>query len=629
MSPSILPPGIEPAELVWREGVPESARFGDVYFDRNNGLEETRHVFLWHNNVPERFASVAQGGHFVIAENGFGTGLNFLAAWQAWQNHGPAHQATLHFVSVERFPLIREDLIRALALWPELQPLARELIHKYPPLVRGVHRLILAEGRVRLTLYFGDIADAWQSLDFLADAWFMDGFAPARNPSMWLDETIDQVRAHSKPGTTLATFTAVGRVRRALAAAGFDVQKTPGFGRKRDMLRGVLPADGQTAAHRPGSIAIIGAGIAGCTLARNLAGRGFPVTLIDSANGPGTEASGNVQGAMYVKLGVEFNDQTELALQALTYAQRFYETWRGEYWHPTGLLQLAQTAREADRQHRFLQRNLYPREVLYPVNREQARELSGVPTESGGLWFPGNGWLEPKRLCQALADHPTITHAWGVHVNRLRPCDGKWQLSGAHGATIVADRVVICAGHHSAGLIPVKGKFRLKSIRGQVTHLPKTGLRNPRVVICGNRYMNPALGQIAVTGATFDLHNANPLTTSESHQENIRELTAMLPAILKRKDAEKLDVSNLDGRVAFRCTTHDYQPVAGPVFNGQDNELEGLFLLTGLGSKGLTYAPVLAEYLADRLTEQPACLPAKLARRLETRRLYQTAMAIS
>ena len=103
----------------------------------------------------------------------------------------------------------------------------------------------------------------------------------------------------------------------------------------------------------------------------------------------------------------------------------------------------------------------------------------------------------------------------------------------------------------------------------------------------------------------------------------------MLPAILKRKDAEKLDVSNLDGRVAFRCTTHDYQPVAGPVFNGQDNELEGLFLLTGLGSKGLTYAPVLAEYLADRLTEQPACLPAKLARRLETRRLYQTAMAIS
>jgi tRNA 5-methylaminomethyl-2-thiouridine biosynthesis bifunctional protein len=623
MSSPLLPPGIEPAELAWRDGVPESVQFGDVYFNRDNGLEETRHVFLRPNHLPERFARVDEGGHFVIAENGFGTGLNFLASWQAWQNHGPMHRATLHFVSAERFPLTREDLTNALALWPELQPLARELIDKYPPLVRGAHRLVLAEGRVRLTLYFGDITDAWQSLDFLADAWFMDGFAPALNPSMWLSETINQVRAHSKPGTTLATFTSVGRIRRALAEAGFDVQKTPGFGRKRDMLQGVLPADGQTDGNSPGSIAVVGAGIAGCTLARNLAERGFPVTLIDSANGPGTEASGNVQGAMYVKLGVEFNDQTELALQALTYAQRFYASWRGEYWHPTGLLQLAQTPQEADRQHRFLQRNHYPREILYPVNREQASALAGVPTESGALWFPGNGWLEPKRLCQALADHPRITRAWGVKVNRLLPCNGKWHISGADGATIVADRVVICAGHVSAGLIPVKGKFRLKSIRGQVTHLPKTALQEPRVVICGKRYMNPALGQTAVTGATFDLHDANPLPTTESHQENIRELTAMLPAILKRKATERLDASELEGRVAFRCTTHDYQPVAGPVFNGHDHEINDLFLLTGLGSKGLTYAPLLAEYLADRLTEQPVCLPVKLMRRLETRRLYQ------
>ncbi|WP_417567998.1 bifunctional tRNA (5-methylaminomethyl-2-thiouridine)(34)-methyltransferase MnmD/FAD-dependent 5-carboxymethylaminomethyl-2-thiouridine(34) oxidoreductase MnmC [Marinobacter sp.] len=629
MSSPLLPPGIAPAELAWRDGVPESVLFGDVYFNRDNGLEETRHVFLQHNNLLERFPHVEEGGHFVIAENGFGTGLNFLASWQAWQNHGPAHHATLHFVSVELYPLTREDLAHSLALWPELQPLARELIDKYPPLVRGVHRLVLAEGRVRLTLYFGDITDAWQSLDFVADAWFMDGFAPARNPSMWLNKTINQVRAHSKPGTTLATFTSVGRIRRALAEAGFDMQKTPGFGRKRDMLRGVLPADRHTDENRPCAIAVVGAGIAGCTLARNLAERGFPVTLIDGANGPGTEASGNVQGAMYVKLGVEFNDQTELALQALTYAQRFYETWRGEYWHPTGLLQLAQTPQEADRQRRFLQRNHYPREILYPVTREQASELAGVPTESGALWFPGSGWLEPKRLCQTLAVHPRITPAWGVNVNRLLPCNGKWHISGSDGKTIVADRVIICAGHVSAGLIPVKGTFRLKSIRGQVTHLPKTGLQSPRVVICGKRYVNPVLGQTAVTGATFDLHDANPLPTTESHQENMHELTAMVPAILKQNDEDKLDPSKLDGRVAFRCTTHDYQPVAGPVFNGKGDDLEDLFLLTGLGSKGLTYAPLLAEYLADRLTGQPACLPERLMRRLETRRLYQADVVIS
>ena len=629
MNSPLLPPGIEPAELAWRDGVPESVRFGDVYFSRDNGLEETRHVFLRHNGLPDRFSRVPECGHFVIAENGFGTGLNFLAAWQAWLSHGPAAPATLHFISVERFPLAREDLTRALALWPELRPLADELIRNYPPLVRGVHRLVLAGGQVRLTLYFGDITDAWQALDFHADAWFLDGFAPACNPGMWLNETITQIRAHSKPGTTLATFTSVGRIRRALIEAGFDVQKPPGFGRKRHMLRGVLPVSEPAREYNPGSLAIIGAGIAGCALARNLAERGVPVTLVDSASGPGSEASGNAQGAMYVKLGVEFNDQTELALQALTFAQRFYDTWRGAYWHPTGLLQLAQSDQEADRQRRFLQRNQYPEDVLIPVTREQASELSGVATNSGGLWFPGSGWLEPGNLCRALADHPMISVSWGVTVDRLLPCNGKWHISGSDGTTIVADRVVICTGHLSSRLIPVKGRFRFKSIRGQVTHLPREAIQNPRAVICGNRYMNPALGQTAVTGATFDLNDANPLPTTESHRENIRELTAMLPSILKDTEADGVDVARLEGRVAFRCTTHDYQPAAGPVFDGEDSELEDLFLLTGLGSKGLTYTPLLAEYLADRLSGQPVCLPANLVRRLETRRLYLAEQAVS
>lgn len=626
MSETLLPPGIEPAELVWREGVPESVRFGDVYFSRENGLEETRHVFLRHNGLPDRFACVPEGGHFVIAESGFGTGLNFLAAWQAWQNQGPAHPATLHFVSVERFPLGREDLSRALALWPELQPLAQELISKYPPLVTGVHRLQLAQGRVRLTLFFGDIRDAWQSLDFLADAWFLDGFAPACNPAMWLDETISQVRAHSKPGTTLATFTSVGRIRRALAGCGFAVQKTPGFGRKRDMLRAELPAAGAAEKEKPGSIGIIGAGIAGCTLARNLAERGVPVTLIDSV-GPGAGASGNAQGAMYVKLGVEFNDQTELALSSLLFAQRFYQSWRGRYWHPTGLLQLAQSDQEADRQRRFLERNGYPRDILFPVTTDQASELAGVPTESGGLWFPASGWLEPGKLCQALADHPLISCQWGMSVSRLLSDNGKWRISGTGGADTVADQVVICSGHLSAGLIPVTGRFRLKSIRGQVTHLPRAAIRAPQAVICGSRYMNPALGQTAVTGATFDLHDTNPYPTLQSHEENLRELTTMVPAILGGEATDKPDASTLDGRVAFRCTTHDYQPVAGPVFDGQDADVDNLFLLTGLGSKGLTYTPLLAEYLADLLTGQPACLPEKLVRRLQTRRLYRKEMA--
>lgn len=621
MSDELLPPSIETAELSWHEGVPESSRFGDVYFNREDGLAESRHVFLRPNRLAERFEAVPAEGSFVVAESGFGTGLNFLATWQAWREHATNQSATLHFVSVERFPLQRDDLVRALALWPELASLAAELADKYPPMTRGAHRILLDGGRVRLTLYLGDIKEAWQGLQFKADAWFLDGFSPACNPEMWLDQALAMIKAHSKPGATLATFTSVSRVRRALESAGFLMSISPGFGRKRDMLAGTLPAEvSPNHDHIPRTVAIIGAGIAGCLLARNLAERGIPVTLIDSATGPGAGASGNRQGATYVKLGVEFNDQTELALTALCFSQRFYTRFHDQYWHPTGLLQLAWSEQEQDRQRRFLNRNAYPAEVFYPVDQHQAEQLTGVPTLTGGLWFPGSGWLEPAKLCAELAAHPLIRQQFQTDVQQLQRLANAWSIKPATGPEMVSDRVVICAGHLTPSLLPVSGRFRLKTIRGQVTHLESQSLTSPRSVICGPRYLNPAHGGVAVVGATFDLRDDNPDPTVASHKQNLKELTDLLPGILK--DTVGLEES-VEGRVSFRCATHDYQPVADELCDSEGQVSPNLFMFTGLGSKGLTYAPLLAEYLADRLSAQPQCLPSRLIRRLASRRLHQ------
>lgn len=616
-----LPPSIEPAELLWRDGIPESAQFGDVYFSRANGLEESRYVFLNRNELPERFKTIPAGGQFVIAESGFGTGLNFLAAWKAWQEHGPDHSATLHFVSVERFPLSRADLTKALDLWPELSTHATQLLEHYPPPTRGAHRLSLAGGRVRLTLYFGDILEAWDLLRFRADAWFLDGFAPSKNPEMWLDEAIDKIKDHSKPGTTLATFTAVGRIRRALSAAGFEMQKVRGFAQKRDMLVGKLPDRPVThTAGTPRSVAVIGAGIAGCLLAHNLAERGIPVTLLDSAPEPGGGASGNRQGASYVKLGVEFNDQTQLALTSLLFSQRAYAPFRNSYWHPSGLLQLAWSEQEADRQRRFLQRNDYPSEILVPVDQARATQLAGVATPCGGLWFPHSGWLEPSKLCKVLSSHPMINRRFGVRVDGLVRYREQWRISADGGNDIIADSVAVCAGHLTPALLPVTGQLRFKSIRGQVTHLEGQSVRTPSAVVCGPRYLNPAHEGIAVAGATFDLRDMNPALTTESQEQNLSELTAMLPQVLATPSHDDLPLA---GRVAFRCTTHDYQPVADEVHEADGAVHSGLYLLTGLGSKGLTYAPLLAEYLADRITGQPECLPSHLARRVKSSRMIR------
>jgi tRNA 5-methylaminomethyl-2-thiouridine biosynthesis bifunctional protein len=604
-------PALETADIEWDErGVPRSRRFSDVYFSQENGLEETRYVFLRHNRLEERFRELKPGQAFVIAETGFGTGLNFLAAWHLWQQTAP-QDATLHFVSVERYPLSRDDLARALGYWPELRPFADELKSAYPPAIAGLHRIRLAGGRIRLSLYFGDILDAWQDMAFTADAWFLDGFAPSLNPEMWLDQALGHLHHHSRPGTTLATFTAVGRIRRALADHGFAMQKVPGFGRKRDMLAGQLPPEPDMAksAGTP-TITIVGAGIAGCLLARNLAERGIDVTLLDQS-GPAAGASGNRQGALSVKPGIEYNDQTRLAISALLFSQHYYSSTTPGQWHPTGLVMLASDEKEADRQKRFLQRNRYPEEVLRPVSSAEASELAEISVPSGGLWFPGSGWVQPAELCDELIGHPRITCRVDFPVRDLQPEADGWKLNSDTGA-IAASTLVLCAGHRTPQLIPGGEHYRFKAIRGQVSYLKGSDTALPQVVLCGHRYINPPHAGMSVTGATFDLKDGNPDLTEDSHRENLTVLKHMLPD-LEIKNEPQL----LDGRVCFRCTTHDYQPVAGVITRDEQPELT---LFTGLGSKGLSYAPLLAEFLADRLSGQPEALPLSLSERLGSQR---------
>lgn len=611
MSRPTTGPALETADIEWDEsGVPRSRMFDDVYFNRTNGLEETRYVFLERSRLRQRFGALNPGESFVIAETGFGTGLNFLATWQLWADSAP-DRSILHFVSVERYPLYPEDLSRALDHWPELDALKAELIRAYPPAVSGLHRLVLAGGTVRLTLYFGDVQQAWQEMNFCADAWFLDGFAPSLNPEMWLDQTLLEVRRHSKAGATVATFTSVGRIRRGLAELGFAMDKLPGYGQKRDMLAGSLPREsGASGRNRSGTVTIVGAGIAGCLLARNLADRGVSVRLVDQS-GPGSGASGNRQGALYVKLPVDYNHQAQLALSALLFSQRHYRTFAAGQWHQTGLLQLASNDSEADRQARFLRRNQYPTEILRAVTYNEASELAGMPVPSGGLWFPHSGWLEPGTLCEQLIDHPGIDTRFGQPVKALTRCDGHWELAIGD-KTDLAETLVLCTGHLTPELLPEGDRYRFKAIRGQVSYLPEDRATLPEVVICGPRYLNPPNNGRSVTGATFDLHSQAPGLTAASHQENIQVLNEMLPGVRFQSEAQ-----SLDGRVCFRCTTHDYQPVAGAVDTAAT---PGLYLFTGLGSKGLSYAPLLAEHLADCLCGQPEALAVSLAKRLNSKR---------
>ncbi|PHQ70956.1 MAG: hypothetical protein COB93_04225 [Sneathiella sp.] len=221
-------------------GPPKSREFDDLYFSADDGLAESEFVFLAGNNLPQNWLD---SDRFVICEMGFGTGLNFLAAWKLFEETVQPHQS-LDFISFEKYPLNGEEIGLYLQPWQEvLNGRLQQLLTLYPPIIPGFHRIMLNE-RVTLTLIFDDVNEAIPKLLADVDAWFLDGFKPATNPEMWSETVIENMARLSRKGARFATFTAAGKVRRDLAVAGFAVEKVAGFGRKRDMTIGCYKGDG-------------------------------------------------------------------------------------------------------------------------------------------------------------------------------------------------------------------------------------------------------------------------------------------------------------------------------------------------------------------------------------------------
>ncbi|MBB3230095.1 bifunctional tRNA (5-methylaminomethyl-2-thiouridine)(34)-methyltransferase MnmD/FAD-dependent 5-carboxymethylaminomethyl-2-thiouridine(34) oxidoreductase MnmC [Halomonas stenophila] len=651
-APDALPPlaGLTPARLDWRrddsgETAPHSIAFDDVYFSRHDGRAETEHVFLAANRLPERFADWREARPFVVGETGFGTGLNMLCAWACFDARAPAG-ARLHLVSTEKYPLARDDLARALAAWPDLAERAGVLLAQWPEPVAGVHRLWLDE-RVTLDLHLGDTVERLRLLDGRVDAWFLDGFAPARNPEMWRPELFAAMAERSRPGATFATFTCAGVVKRGLAAAGFAWRKVPGFGRKREMLAGeiaVPPADTRRRATpwytppapRPARrVAVIGAGIAGTAAAAALARRGVEVTLIDR-EGPGAGASGNAQGALYVKLAAETNLQSRCYLAGLLHSRRWLAALDpgGTLFTPSGVLQLAPDDREVRRQARFLDHHSLPASVVQGVSAAQASTLAGLPVDRVGLFYPQAGWVRPDALCRRLAATPGVTFRQS-EVQALVPGAGGWRLSLTGEAGLEVDQVVIATAALANRFAQTRA-LPLQPVRGQVSRLAlPEGAPAPRRVVCAGGYVAPPLDGWLTFGATFAPNEADGEVRETDHAANLEELARTLPGYPAALAVAgvALTPERLAGRAAVRAASPDKTPYAGPVPDAeawrQDYAVlakdatrvpalagrhhPGLWITSAHGSRGLASAPLAAELIASMICDEPLPLEAPLA----------------
>ena len=635
-------PTIESADLVWMDGdQPFSSRFDDVYFSRESGLDETRHVFLTHNRLEQRWTALSAGEHFCIAETGFGTGLNFLAAWQLWQTCAPV-DTFLHFVSTEKYPLSRTDLQRALAIWPELGPFSTELLSQYQDLTPGWQHFSFAGGRVTLTLLIGDLFDTLPQLDAAVDAWFLDGFAPARNPDMWQPALYQRMAELSRPGATVATFTSVGDVRRGLIAAGFAMQKVKGFGRKREMLCGQLeqaPASRWQAPWyaRPNttterSAIVVGAGLAGCSTAHSLARRGWQVTVLERLPEIAGAASGNPQGILYCKLSPHNPPLSRFIQSSYQYSlrllQRELEPGEGR-WQACGVLQLGSDEKELRRQQGLADQG-YPHSFLYAVNAAEASALAGVKVERSGLFFPGGGWVSPPALCRRLLEHPNIQVRTTTTIAELRRDDDQWQLLDENGNQLATSGTVIICGAHETARFAQTRHLALKPIRGQITHLPADNDSSRlKTVLCADGYVSPARQGQHHLGASFRFDRLDLVPSDEENQHNLELLLGLSPELHQHFSS----TPPLGARVGLRCTAPDYLPLLGPVLKpdsflqqyavlGKDASQQpdeqapwqpGLYVNTAHGSRGMISAPLSGELLAAWLNNEPLPLPRDLS----------------
>ena len=580
---------IAPARLSFAaDGTPYSQDYGDVYHSAEGGLAQARHVFLKGNGLPERWRGRRA---FTILETGFGFGLSFLASWRAWRED-PARCERLHFVSIEKHPFSAPDLAFLWEKNSELKTQSQELLARWPMLVAGMHRLEFETGRVVLTLALGDIADTLPQLQLAADAIFLDGFAPAKNPEMWQPQLLRHLGRLAAPGATLATWSVAASVRAALEEAGFAVEKDQGFGGKREMLKGKLVPRVKTIPEKnvSRSVIVIGAGVAGAAVSERLASRGWQVALIERHGGPAAEASGNQAGVFHPIVSPDDSLFARFTRASFLFLLNHWKNLGDLQWDSCGVLQLARDEEEKAAQRRAIAA------LAYPADYAQFDEAKG------GILFPEGGWVRPRSLVEGLLSRFHLERRFEREVHALS-FDGVWHAKDAEGRIIASAPAVILANAADALRLSPQPDVRLRRVRGQLTLIPAIeGLTH--VLLRGGMAL-PGIDGLSMVGASYDIDDEDPRPRADSHAGNLARLEQMLPGASRGLDPEKLE-----GRVAFRAVVRDRLPMIGPIEDPRGGGLYGTF---AYGSRGLLWAGLGGELLASMLENEPLPVERKLA----------------
>lgn len=669
-------------------GTPVADHFDDVYFSNDSGIDETQHVFVAGNDLAERWQQW-RNPTFVIAETGFGTGLNFLVAMRAFNEFraaNPDHPLKrLYFITTEKFPLPQQDMQRALEAFPALKDEAQALASLYPMGLEGCHRLHFDNHSTTLDLWIGDVHELlpqWHSpIKGLIDAWFLDGFAPSKNPDMWTDALFSQMARLSKTGTTFGTFTAAGIVKRGLAGVGFTIKKRDGFGRKRDMLTGVFSQDNENVQHKlrlpagpyyryavdsldkTSKVAVVGSGLAAATASLALVKRGISTTLYFDGDTLASGASGNPQGGFYPQLHSEASIASRIQAHSFLYARQAYDhtiehakaCGLADVAHDfCGVIQLSFNDKVAERQNKLAAADVWPEALIKPVDSKEVSDIANLALPYSGLYIGLGGWLSPPQLVNAMIEealqsgkltlkpnHTYVSHG-AVETTKQR-VRIRFNLDSAESEEVItADHLILALGAGSVNASDFDS-LSLRPVRGQVEAVPtQTPIEQLNTVLCHKGYMTPVFEGRHALGSTYV---KNDLSTDVRSDETEMNLATHEQALANTDIVQALQHDG-KARAATRLGSPDHQPVVGALHNFDSLKEHYTMLgvgkpltsapvlpssvvstLTCLGSRGLTTAPLMAEVLVSSLCKEPLPLSNDLLNAVNTSR-FMTREAI-
>ena len=632
------------ASVAWRNGQPYSEDFDDVYYSVNNGKDESEYVFLQHNELRDRFASAEK---FVIAETGFGTGLNFALTLYWWQKYAPA-SAQLDYIGIEFAPLSPDDIRRVAATWPGLEVYFNAWLSQYPLPVAGRHMCYLPNQRVRLHLCFMDVCAALQHESLAVDAWYLDGFAPAKNPQIWNHRVFTLMAQNSARNATVATYSAAGFVRRGLEQAGFNVVKRKGHGNKREMITAQFLTPASTPApgppwyqvsHTPWQskhAVVLGAGLAGLCVAWSLIRRGWRITLVDQHSEVAGEASGNPVGLVLPRLSVDDSRDVQFYRTAFLHAvtaldalqARFTSTANDSlFWHKQGVYCGMKTSRA----ERMLQRCSFNPAFIQHVTEDVSK--MALPVDTRLLFVPGAGWASPRQLCQimhaACGDELQYCQADVSRLQQVEHGDGfTWQCLSATGQGVAEAEVLVLANGINATQFQQTRWLPIRSARGQLTELAvRQEISAPDLACSFEHYLAPFIGKDRsyICGASYHLDDSCEVLREADQLDNVAFAEKIYPGVFEPP-------LKLQGRTGFRAVSDDRLPLVGPVadiawFEQEYNDLchgrpeqgyqrahylPGLYASTGHGSRGMTSCFISAEMIAAQIEGTPLPLAQEL-----------------